>query len=169
MKKYYFLAVEVNEDYGREPKVYASTSKVKKDDYVVIPNYDDEPVTAKVITLISELEAITKYRYISETIDIVDMKAYTDKRTAQYKKQVLDDKMQDLITQQKNLDMLETYAGKNPEMDRLLEEFKALDEPTNRRTAKRTTGYRIVHILWSKMSVTDIAPFQTHFVSMQDK
>lgn len=130
MKKYYFLVIEVNEDYGRETKVCSSTVKVKKDDYVVIPNYDDEPTTAKVATLISELEAITKYRYITEIIDVVDMKTYTDKRTAQYKKQVLDDKMQDLITQQKNLDLLEKYAGKNPEMARLLEEFKALDEPT---------------------------------------
>ena len=129
MKKYYFLAIEVNEDYDKEAKVYSSATKVKKDDYVVIPNYDNEPITAKVITLISELEAITKYRYIVEIIDIVDMKVYLDKQTSIYKKQVLDDKMQELITQQKNLDMLEKYAGKNPEMARLLEEFKALDKP----------------------------------------
>ncbi|MDQ0362530.1 hypothetical protein [Breznakia pachnodae] len=130
MKKYYFLAIAVNEEYGSEPRIYSSTKKIKKNDYVVIPNYDEEPITAQVTSLISEIDAITKYRYITDVIDVVDMKAYTDKRTAQYKKQVLNDKMQELITQQKNLDTLEKYAGKNPEMARLLEELKALDEPT---------------------------------------
>ncbi|TDW13101.1 hypothetical protein EDD63_1507 [Breznakia blatticola] len=109
---------------------YLTDKSVKEKDWVVIPNYDNEPVCVQVVKLINQYEAITKYHQPLEIIDVVDMKSFRERQDASIRKRVLNDKMQEKIADIKMLDTLEKYAGKDPEMASLLIQYKELNSPT---------------------------------------
>ena len=117
----YFIAT--NFDEGIEG-IYQCEREIKKNDYVVIPDYDDKPITAKVIKLLSRYEALTSINKPIEIIDIVRMAEYKAKREKELDNHILLERMQSKINEIKLLNNLEKFAGQDAEMMELLKEFK---------------------------------------------
>lgn len=117
----YFIVREINEGYER---LYESDRKVAKGDYVVIANYDDVPVTAEVLELVSKYQALTSSRKPEPIIDSVNIKEWKANREKQLDNAILLDKMQEKVQEIKTLEVLEKYAGKDPAMLELLNQYK---------------------------------------------
>lgn len=104
--------------------LYQLEGKIEVGDYVVVGNYDNVPVTAKVTELVSKYDALSNNRYVSDIIQVVDLKAWQSKREKEIENKILLTKMQDKVSEIKMLETLEKYAGKDSEMLELLKAFK---------------------------------------------
>lgn len=69
----YFVAVEVENGYEN---VYECNTKIEKGDFVVVANYEDLPVTAKVVKLLSRRQVLTSKTTPMEIISGIDMKTW---------------------------------------------------------------------------------------------
>lgn len=120
-----------------ERGLYHSDRKIVKGDFVVVSNYDDEPVTAKVVEMVSRLKAIKMNRDPEEIIAYVDMKSFNAKREKELDDIILLDKMETEIKRIQMYEKLEKYAGKDPKMLELFNIMKGqttTDEDTEMET-----------------------------------
>lgn len=120
-----------------ERGLYQANRKIVKGDFVVVANYDDEPVTAKVVEMVSRLKAIKMNREPEEIISYIDMKSFNAKREKELDDIILIDKMETEIKRIQMMEKLEKYAGKDPKMLELLNIMNgqnALDEETETET-----------------------------------
>lgn len=118
---FYFIARELEGGYN---ELYESNTKVKEGDFVVIPNYEDKPVTAEVVKLVSKFKALSSRELPQEIISVVDMKTWNTKREKELENNILLGKMEDKIKEISMLEKLEKFAGKDPEMLAMLQQFK---------------------------------------------
>lgn len=119
--KNYVVAREIETDQER---LYITDKVLKKDDIIVVPNYEDLPVTAIVIEKISHYQAIRSKQEPETIIDTVNVIGWLAEREKLVDREVLLDKMQKQISEIKMLETLEKYAGKDPSMLELLNEYK---------------------------------------------
>lgn len=105
-------------------ELYFAKNRVEKGGFVVIADYNDQPVTAKVVELVSRLKALKMNREPEEIICIVDMKSYNEKREKELDNIILVEKMEKEIKRIQLMEKLEKYAGKDPKM---LELFNSLN------------------------------------------
>ncbi|WP_159649779.1 hypothetical protein [Erysipelothrix aquatica] len=119
MKHYIVREIES----GREV-LCVSEKSLKKDDYIVIASYEDLPVTAVVVETISHYKAIRLNQEPEIIIDTVNVKSWLEQREEEVAKSVLLSKMQNKISEIKMVETLEKYAGRDPEMLSLLNEYK---------------------------------------------
>ncbi|QIK57026.1 hypothetical protein G7059_03750 [Erysipelothrix sp. HDW6A] len=119
----YFYVKEIENDYEHLFE-YKGNEKIKVDDVVVIPNFQDLPVTAFVTKIVGKYQAHTSKYEREEIIDIVNIKEWNAKRLKEIDNKVMLEKMQSKISEIKMLEQLEKYAGKDPEMLELLNEYK---------------------------------------------
>lgn len=117
----YFYVSEIE---TQETHLCESTIALKKGDYVVVANYGDEPVTAVVEKIVSRYKALTSNECVEVIIDVVNVKAWQAQREKALENRVLLDKMQSKISEIKMVEQLEKYAGRDPEMLELLNEYK---------------------------------------------
>lgn len=117
----YFVAKDLN---NAVESLYFTNRPINKGDYVVIPNYNDEPVTAKVTDLVSRLKALKMNREPEEIISVIDLKSFNAKREKELDDIILLDKMEKEIKRIQLMEKLEKYAGKDPKM---LELFNSLN------------------------------------------
>lgn len=117
----YFVAKDLVN--GVEDLFYTNRPIVKGD-YVVIPNYNDEPITAVVTNIVSRFKALKMNREPEEIIAVVDMKSFNAKREKELDNVILVDKMEKEIKRIQLMEKLEKYAGKDPKM---LELFNSLN------------------------------------------
>lgn len=117
----YFYARELEGGYN---ELYESNTKVKEGDFVVIPNYEDKPVTAEVLKLVSRYQALSSREQPQEIISVVDMKTWNAKREKELENNILLGKMEDKIKEITMLEKLEKFAGKDQEMLTMLQQFK---------------------------------------------
>ncbi len=103
-----------------ERGLYQANRKIVKGDFVVVANYDDEPVTAKVVEMVSRLKAIKMNREPEEIISYIDMKSFNAKREKELDDIILIDKMEAEIKRIQMTEKLEKYASKDPKMLELL-------------------------------------------------
>lgn len=103
-----------------ERGLYQANRKIVKGDFVVVANYDDEPVTAKVVEMVSRLKAIKMNRDPEEIISYIDMKSFNAKREKELDDIILIDKMEAEIKRIQMTEKLEKYASKDPKMLELL-------------------------------------------------
>ena len=122
MTEYYFKAM-IGSDYDDYDEVYLkSTKEVKKDDYVIFIN-EAEPVIAKVVLLIDELEALLKNIYFQDVYQVLDLKPYFESRKNEIKKLKLYEKMKREIELQKVEDNLRKHATDNEKIRKLYEQY----------------------------------------------
>lgn len=122
MTEYYFKAM-IGSDYDDYDEVYLkSTKEVKKDDYVIFIN-EAEPVIAKVVLLIDELEALLKDIYFQDVYQVLDLKPYFESRKNEIKKLKLYEKMKREIELQKVEDNLRKHATDNEKIRKLYEQY----------------------------------------------
>lgn len=119
----YFYVSEIESGYERLFE-YKGTNKLNVDDVVVIPNFQDLPVTAVITKVVGRYQALTAKSEYEEIIDIVNIKEWNKKRLKEIDNKVMLTKMQEKIGEIKMLEQLEKYAGKDPEMLELLNEYK---------------------------------------------
>ncbi len=125
MTEYYFKAM-IGSDYDDYDAVYLkSTKEVKKDDYVIFIN-EAEPVIAKVVLLIDELEALLKDIYFQDVYQVLDLKPYFESRKNEIKKLKLYEKMKREIELQKVEDNLRKHATDNEKIRKLYEQYVAV-------------------------------------------
>lgn len=116
----YFVAVEVENGYEN---VYECNTKIEKGVFVVVANYEDLPVTAKVVKLLSRRQVLTSKTTPMEIISVIDMKSWNAKIERELERAVLFDKMENKIKEISMIEKLEKFAGKNPDMMSLYQEF----------------------------------------------
>lgn len=125
----YFI---VEFENGSRDLFYANRT-VEKGDFVVVPNYNDDPVTAKVVELISRVKALKMNSEPEPIICWVDMKEFNAKREKELDDLILIEKMEKEIKRIQLIEKLEKYAGKDPKMNELYNALKgqtAIDDDT---------------------------------------
>ena len=108
----YFIARNV--ENGEQSLYQSDNARIEKDCYVVVSDYDDVPVTAKVVEIISRHKALTSNFKPIDIIGYVDMSSWLANREKELDSIILIDKMEQEIKRVQLMDKLEKYAGKDP-------------------------------------------------------
>ena len=123
----YLICKDVYEEYD-DCFIYISTDEsAEKNDLVVYMDYE-RPSLAKVINFMDELSAITSDKHFIESIKVVSMKAYTEKRATEIKKAKLVKLMKEQMEIQKLEDTLKKNSECNEEMAKLFAQYKELNQ-----------------------------------------
>lgn len=123
----YFMVKEIEYEESGE-RLFQYEGDIKKDDVVVIPNYEDNPVTATVVRLVDSFMALTSHTRVQSIIAKVDMKAYKEKRDNEIKRALVLNKMQDKMSEVQLVEKLKKYAEKDDEMRELFKEYQSLND-----------------------------------------
>lgn len=121
----YYITEELHSGYT---SLCQGEQKVMVNDFVVVVDFNDKPVTAKVVKLLNRYDALTSSEKPADIICNVDMKAYNDKRTKELDDKILVDNMQAQISEIQMLEKLEKYAGKSPKIQEMLNAYKGMTE-----------------------------------------
>lgn len=116
----YIIAKEVETGVER---IYQTELPVEKKAYVIVENYDGDPVTAEIVKVLKRYDALTAQSEIHAVIAHIDVKAWIAKRNKEMDNQILFGKMQSKIENIKLRKQLEKFAGEDSEMRELLEEY----------------------------------------------
>ena len=117
---YYVCIDTINEE-----EVLVSTSeKAEKNDLVVF--YDGSPYLATVLKPMDELTAITKYDgQFCETIKVISMKSYLEKKAKEIQKAKLIRKMKEEMEIAKFEETLRKHSEDTSEMSKLYSQYKS--------------------------------------------
>lgn len=116
-----------NYDCGLE-QLFKSEKRIAKGDYVVVPNYNDEPMVGKVTTMVSRLKALKMNTEPESIITLIDMRAFNAGREKELNDVILVSKMEKQIKYIQNMEKLEKYAGKDPKMLELFNELSGVKQ-----------------------------------------
>ena len=106
----YLICKDVYED---DYCVYISTEEsAEKNDLVVYMDYE-RPSLAKVVNIMDELSAITSDKHFTESVKVVSMKAYMEKRAKEIQKAKLVKLMKEQMEIQKLEDTLKKSRKKS--------------------------------------------------------
>lgn len=119
---FYYQVKEIN---NQVEVLCSSNLKLQKNDVVVIPDYNNEPATARVQKEVPPYKALVSPIEAVEIIDKVQIKEWEAKLKKEVENKVLFEKMQNKINEIKVLEQLEKFAGKDAEMSELLKEYKS--------------------------------------------
>lgn len=120
----YLICEDVYEDYGN---LYISTDEeVEKNDLVVYMDYE-KPSLAKVINFMDELSAITSDKHFLESVKVISMKEYLERRAKEIQKAKLVKLMKEQMEIQKLEDTLKKNSECNEEMAKLFAQYKELN------------------------------------------
>ena len=87
----------------------------------------ERPSLAKVVNIMDELSAITSDKHFTESVKVVSMKAYTEKRAKEIQKAKLVKLMKEQMEIQKLEDTLKKNSECNEEMAKLFAQYKELN------------------------------------------
>lgn len=120
----YLICEDVYEDYGN---LYISTDEeVEKNDLVVYMDYE-KPSLAKVVNFMDELSAITSDKHFLESVKVISMKEYLERRAKEIQKAKLVKLMKEQMEIQKLEDTLKKNSECNEEMAKLFAQYKELN------------------------------------------
>ena len=120
----YLICEDVYEDYGN---LYISTDEeVEKNDLVVYMDYE-KPSLAKVVNFMDELSAITSDKHFLESVKVIYMIEYLERRAKEIQKAKLVKLMKEQMEIQKLEDTLKKNSECNEEMAKLFAQYKELN------------------------------------------
>ncbi|MDE8245114.1 hypothetical protein PT160_07705 [Erysipelothrix rhusiopathiae] len=118
------LYYQVKEIHNQIEVLCSTKIELEKNDVVVIPDYSNEPVTARVQRTVPPYKALVSPIEPIEIIDKVEVKSWESALKKRTENKIIFEKMQSKINEIKTIEQLEKFAGKDDEMAELLRQYR---------------------------------------------
>lgn len=119
------LYYQVKEIHNQIEVLCCTKIELEKNDVVVIPDYNNEPVTARVQRTVPPYKALVSPIEPIEIIDKVEVKSWESALKKRIENKIIFEKMQSKINEIKTIEQLEKFAGKDDEMAELLRQYRS--------------------------------------------